>query len=121
MANSSQKAANKEGPLRTESARRLGRRVRYLRAGKRLTQEKLAELCRISTRYISELERGEANVTVNILEPVAASLSIKLKDLFDIEHESERELLMQEIAEILDAANDEQLKTIYRILNAVVR
>ena len=60
-------------------------------------------------------------MTVNILEQVAASLGIKLKDLFDIEHESERGLLMEEIAEILDAANDEQLKTIYRILNAVVR
>jgi len=55
------------------------------------------------------------------LEPVAANLGIKLKDLFDIEHESERGLLMEEIAELLDTANDEQLKTIYRILNAVVR
>jgi len=121
MANFSKKAASKKGPLRTESARRLGRRVRHFRAGKGLTQEKFAELCGISPRYISELERGEANVTVNILEPVAASLGIKMKDLFDIEHEAERGVLMEEIAEILDAANNEQLKTIYRILNAVAR
>ena len=121
MANSTKSAGSQEGPLRTESARRLGRRVRHLRAGKGLTQEKFAELCGISPRYISELERGAANVTVNILEPVAAGLGIKLKNLFDFEHESERGLLMEEIAEFLDSANDEQLKTIYRILNAVVR
>ena len=121
MANSSKKTASKEGLIRSESARRLGRRVRHLRAGKGLTQEKFAELCGISPRYISELERGEANVTINILEPVAASLGIKLKDLFDFEHESERGLLMEEIAKLLDAATDEQLETIYRIMNAVAR
>lgn len=121
MANSSKKAGGKEGPLRTESARRLGRRVRHLRVAKGLTQEKFAELCEISPRYISELERGEANATVNVLEPIAASLGIKLKDLFDIEHESERGVLMKEIAEFLVFANDEQLKTIYRIFNAVLR
>ena len=121
MAISSNKTASKEGPVRTESARRLGRRVRHFRAAKGLTQEKFAELCGISPRYISELERGEANVTVNILEPIAASLGIKLKDIFDIEHEAERGLLMGEITELLDCANDEQLKTIYRILHAVIR
>ena len=121
MAHSSKEAASKERPLRTESAKKLGRRVRRLRSEKKLTQEKFAELCGISPRYISELERGETNVTVNILETVAAGLGIRLKDLFDIEHESERGALLEEIVEILDAANDEQLKTIYRILHAVVR
>ena len=121
MANSSKKAASKGGTPRSESTKRLGHRVRYFRAGKGLTQEKFAELCGVSSRYISELERGEANVTVNILESVADSLGVKLKNLFDIEHESERGLLMEEIVELLDAANEEQLKTIYRILTAVVR
>jgi len=121
MGDSSKKTASKEGPLRTESSRKLGKRVRYFRTQKGLTQEKFAELCGISPRYISELERGEANVTVNILEPLAASLGIKLKELFDYEHESERNALMSGIAELLETADDEQLKTIYRILTAVVR
>ena len=121
MESSSRKPASNGGHFRTESARRLGRRVRHLRTGKGLTQEKFSELCGISPRYMSELERGEANATINILESVAACLSIKLKDLFDIEHEGERELLKEEIAELIDAANENQLRVIYRILNAVVR
>lgn len=121
MGDSSKKTASKEGPLRTESAKRLGRRVRYFRTAKGLTQEKFSELCGISPRYISELERGEANVTVNILEPLAETLDVKLKELFDNEHETERAIVMKEIQGILKAANDEQLKTIYRILTAVVR
>ena len=121
MGDSPKKTASKEGPLRTESSRKLGKRVRYFRTQKGLTQEKFAELCGISPRYISELERGEANVTVNILEPLAVSLGIKLKELFDYEHESERNTLMSEITGLLEIANDEELKTIFRILNAVVR
>lgn len=121
MADSSKKPASKEEPLRTESSKKLGRRVRYFRAAKGLTQEKFSELCGISPRYISELERGKANVTVDILEPVADALGIKLKELFDNEHEAERDVLMKGIADILKSANDEQLKTIYRILIDVVR
>ena len=121
MADSSKKAVNKEGPRRTDSSRKLGRRVRYFRTAKGLTQEKFSELCGISPRYISELERGEANVTVNILEPVAACLGVTLKDLFDNEHESGRVILMHELVELLEAADDEQLKTIYRVLTAIVK
>lgn len=121
MGNSSKKTTSKEGPIRTESSRRLGKRVRYFRTKKGLTQEKFAELCSISPRYISELERGAANVTVNILEPLAAGLGIKLKELFDYEHESERDTLMKEIVDILECADDKELKTIYRILSAIVK
>lgn len=121
MINSPKNTAKKEGPLRTESAKKLGRRVRYLRAAKGLTQESFAELCGISPRYISELERGAANVTVNILEPVATTLGVTLKDLFDNEHESERVILMHELVELLETADDKQLKTIYRVLTAIVK
>ncbi len=121
MGNSSKKNAGKEGPFRSESSKKLGKRVRHFRTGKGLTQERFAELCGISPRYMSELERGEANVTVNILEPVAATLGVKLKDLFDYEHESERNALLAEIRDILETADDAELKTIYRILTAVAR
>lgn len=121
MVDSAKKTASKEELHRTDSSKKLGRRVRYFRTAKGLTQEKFSELCGISPRYISELERGKANVTVDILEPVAATLGIKLKELFDNEHEVERVVLMKDIAEIIESANDEQLKTIYRILIDVVR
>lgn len=121
MADSSKKATDREGSRRTEASKKLGRRVRFFRNAKGLTQEKFSELCGISPRYISELERGEANVTVNILEQVAATLGIKLKDLFDNDHETELGTLMKEIAELLETANDGQLKTIYRVLAAVVK
>ena len=53
---------------------KLGRRVRHFRMGKKLTQEGVAELCGLSAKYISDLECGKANVTVRVLDKVAASL-----------------------------------------------
>lgn len=41
-----------------------GKRVRTLRKAKNMTQEQLAIAADSGAKYISELERGEANITI---------------------------------------------------------
>jgi transcriptional regulator with XRE-family HTH domain len=62
--------------------RALGGQVRLYRKLARLTQERLAEKADLDTSYISDIERGEENVSVDALAKIAAALSVKLKDLF---------------------------------------
>ena len=95
---------------------KLGRRVRHFRLGKNLTQEGVAELCDLSTKYISDLERGKANVTVIVLEKVAASLGITAIDLLANEHEAERAALVKEIMLFLDTADDANVRILYRLM-----
>ncbi|MDR0827098.1 MAG: helix-turn-helix domain-containing protein [Desulfovibrio sp.] len=104
----------------SDSLKRLGRRVRHFRTEKGLSQEKVAELSGISSKYMSDLERGEANVSVQVLERVAVNVGASAIDLLDNEHEAERKLLVQEIVSFLETTSDDKVKTVYRIMKGVL-
>ena len=99
---------------------KLGRRVRHFRMGKNLTQESVAELCDLSTKYISDLERGKANVSVIVLDKVAVNLGTTSIDLLANEHEVERASLVKEIIHFLDTADDEKVRSLYRIMKGIL-
>jgi transcriptional regulator with XRE-family HTH domain len=103
-----------------DSLRKLGRRVRQLRTEKGLSQEKIAENSGISSKYVSDLERGLANVSVQILERVAANLGVCASDLLDNAHQADRAVLLHEIRDFLDTADDEKIRLLYRIMKSVV-
>lgn len=71
-----------EGKVRTaeEKAllRMLGRQLAAWRQEKDLTQEALGEKADISTKYVSELERGRANPTALLLWRVLRVLEVEL-------------------------------------------
>ena len=50
--------------------------------GKGLSQEKLAELIDSCTNYISMIETGKTNTTINILAPLAKVLEVDMNTLF---------------------------------------
>ena len=52
----------------------LGMRIRYLRKQKGLSQEDLALEAGVNKNYLSDLERGERNPTVIIVEKIASAL-----------------------------------------------
>lgn len=61
----------------------LGKRVKYLRRLKDLTQAQLAERVDLSVNYISQIETGVASPTLKTLLTLANALDVDLKDLFD--------------------------------------
>ena len=60
----------------------LGMRIRYLRKQKGLSQEDLALEAGVNKNYLSDLERGERNPTVAIVEKIASALEVDLSTLF---------------------------------------
>ncbi len=54
----------------------LGKNVKFYRLQNKLTQEQLAEKSDISPRYVSDIENANANISLDKLERVAASLNI---------------------------------------------
>lgn len=59
-----------------------GKRIRYLREKKRISQEELAFRCNLNKNYISDIERGTRNPTLKVIEKLAEGLEIKLTELF---------------------------------------
>lgn len=60
----------------------LGKKIQTIREKRDLTQEKLEEKTGINAKYISALERGQINLTVNTLEKLSKGLDIELYELF---------------------------------------
>lgn len=48
---------------------------------RKITQERLAELCNLTPVYIGEIERGKRNVSLETAEKIANGLSIDIKEL----------------------------------------
>lgn len=65
-----------------DSNKQLGMRIKYLRNIKHWSQEDLALEANVNKNYISDLERGQRNPTVKILEKIARALDISLSELF---------------------------------------
>ncbi|MFB5744212.1 helix-turn-helix domain-containing protein [Cedecea sp. S5-13] len=60
----------------------LGQRVKQLRLQKGLSQEALAERCGLDRTYVSGIERGVRNPTLEVLHIIANGLNIDLASLF---------------------------------------
>ena len=60
----------------------LGMRIRYLRKKKGMSQEDLALDSGVNKNYLSDLERGMRNPTINVLERIALTLEVTLSELF---------------------------------------
>jgi ribosome-binding protein aMBF1 (putative translation factor) len=67
----------------------LGRAVRRLRQAQGISQEALAAKCRIHRTYMTDLERGQRNVSIDIIEKVVRGLGVDAGVLF-AEAEKER-------------------------------
>lgn len=62
---------------------KFGIKIKELRKVKGLSQEKLANLAEIDRTYLPTIEKGERNVSIEIIEKLAVALEVKIKDLFD--------------------------------------
>jgi transcriptional regulator with XRE-family HTH domain len=67
--------------MRQEISARLGERLRVLRRRRALTQSALARLAGISRQYLSDIERGTAEPSIEILTTIASALGIRVEDL----------------------------------------
>lgn len=67
-----------------------GKAVRTIRQTKKISQEELAELCGLHRTYISDIELGKRNVSLENIDKIAHALQVKKSELFvEVEkHES---------------------------------
>ena len=60
----------------------IGRNLRRIRKEKGMSIERLALISAVNKNYISDLERGNRNPTIGVLDRLAFALKIDIKDLF---------------------------------------
>lgn len=100
----------------------LGARIKALRKQKGWSQERLAERVGISTQYLSNIERGKENPTLDLLLRLADSLRVSPAEIFDFEAEGlDRKALQAEIRKVMETADVERLRTALKVLRAILR
>ena len=62
--------------------KRVSENIRYFRTVNNLSQEELANLAELDRTYISGVERGVRNLTINSLEKIIQALNISNEDFF---------------------------------------
>lgn len=99
----------------------IGARIKEIRNRKGLTQEQLSENMNINPKYLSSIERGKENPTLNTFIKLAESLDVDIDEIFSsiqIEDPSKRKSL---INSLLNEADDGQMKLAAKILQVLIR
>jgi transcriptional regulator with XRE-family HTH domain len=110
-----------EGIGAMDERKRLGRRLQRLRRLRGLTQEQLAERIDINPKYLSSVERGEENPTLDLFLRLAEGLQVELPALFQYAQEGEsRERLRQRVERLIVDLSEEELRRVVRVLEALL-
>lgn len=59
-----------------------GQTVRKLRLSQDISQEKFADMCNLHRTYISDVELGKRNVSLENIGKIAKALDMHISDLF---------------------------------------
>lgn len=85
---------------------RLGTQLQKHRLQRGMTQAELAEFSDLSLKYVGEVERGDANTTIEVLERLAAAVGWNpmeaLEGLREPLSEGVRLLLLDEVSQMVD-------------------
>ncbi len=65
----------------SEIEQRFGKHLRNVRTKRLISQEKLAGIAGLHRTYISSVERGERNVTIETVEKLAIALNVTMAEL----------------------------------------
>ena len=63
---------------------KLGKAIVLLRKDKGLSQESFAYDAGIDRRYMSDIENGKRNISLDIIERISQKLGLKISELFAI-------------------------------------
>ena len=62
---------------------KVGQRIKELRTKQGLSQEEFAFKCDLDRTYITSLERGKRNISLENLEKIAKALNMTLSEFFN--------------------------------------
>lgn len=96
----------------------IGRRVKEYRIKAHLTQSELAEALDVSTGYISQVECGHTQVSLNRLDSIANTINTKIENLIsDLSDKEYKENLIIEITKNWTSEQSEMLLSMVEKMN----
>lgn len=69
--------------VRTTLRKKFGERIATLRRAAGVSQEAFADRCGLARSYMSRIERGKANPSLDAIEILAGGLKVPVRKLFE--------------------------------------
>ncbi len=63
--------------------KKFGNKLRQIRKQKKISQEELAFRAKLHRTYVSDVERGSRNISIENVEKIAKALGVNAADLFN--------------------------------------
>ena len=95
-----------------------GKRLRELRTGKNITQEKLSEAIGIQPENYSSIENGLYFPKPENIEKIALILGVDTKELFEFDHFSDFNLIKERLTKKL-TSDEDTARLIYKFLKSI--
>lgn len=99
----------------------IGRRIKELRKSKGLSQEQLAEKAETSPNYLSRMERGTGNPTLDMLIKLSNALEVEMWEIFDFGHVASHKELKESIQKFSKTSDESTLRLALKIIRAASR
>lgn|SRR6185295_3194440 len=104
-----------------DSKQAVGKRIKRVRQRNGLTQDQFAEQVGLSSKYISGIERGVENPTMDTLFRLAKVLGVESYDLFLFGESDESEKVLRKgIEKMVREADRGQLKLYFDVMRKVL-
>lgn len=104
---------------KTDTTTQIGSRIKALRTSRRLSQETIAEAAEVSRKYLGEVERGEANISIELIGRIAHAIGVPLSAVMETEHERPHQELLDEIMRMVPNLSHKDAQIAYRMLKAL--
>ena len=102
--------------MTADPMRQFGEHLRAMRKARGLSQNELAERADVNDKYLGEIERGDGNPSLEVLQRLAKALGIDLTTLIGDEVvRLGRGDLRAEVNRHVDALTDDQLRDLVRM------
>jgi transcriptional regulator with XRE-family HTH domain len=99
----------------------VGKHIKKLRQERGVSQEGLAEKISMNPKYLSSIERGKANPTLDTFIRIADALEVDLPELFSYERATSPKELAELVASLITEGNETKLRLAAKVLNAICR
>jgi transcriptional regulator with XRE-family HTH domain len=102
--------------------RQIGLRINILRNMRGYSQERLAEIMGVNPKYLSSVERGKENPTLDFFLKLAVGLKVNIQDLFYIESvDNAPKVLRKKLYSLVKDVKDNEQSRVLRVVQSLVR
>lgn len=105
--------------------KRVGSNIRAVRKERNLTIDELAEKCDFQSPYLSDIERGERNITLQTLSKILDALNISPgrilmpANIQDSEDRNVRDELIQILLSSLEDKSEDDIRMLLNVSNEI--